>query len=628
MFLLSIRIICAYKSYYFIIEKYYILLLQISKKRKTMQPKQVILYIEDDVDVRDATARVLRTCGAEVITAQDGEDGVAAFIRYRPDLIIADIGMPRLNGLDMARKIRTVDTDTPIIITSGYSDVEYFLNSIEIGVSQFLIKPIALNKLMETVKHFLEKGLALKELREQSNLLMEYKKAVDVSSIVSKTDTKGIITFVNDHFCDISGYDKEELVGRPHNIIRHPDMPSSAFKEMWETIQAKQVWNGVVKNRAKNGSAYHVKSTIIPILDSSGNILEYIGIRSDITEVETIRAKLGDDLKITAKNLEEAYQRSREYEHAIDESNILSRTDLKGIITYVNDKFCKVCGYSREELIGQNHNIVRHEDMPESLFKELWETIESCRVWKGVIKNKQKDGTEYWVDSVILPILDGEGKTVEYMAIRHDVSDIIELHQELEETQREVIYRMGEIGESRSKETGYHVKRVAEYSKLLALKAGICMEEAVLLSNASPMHDIGKVGIPDMILLKPGKLSEEEFEVIKTHSEVGYNILKGSERPLLKTAGIVAHQHHERFDGKGYPQGLKGEEIHIYARITAVADVFDALGSDRCYKKAWPLDKILAFFKEERGGQFDPTLVDLFLDNLDEFLQIRDSYID
>jgi len=593
-----------------------------------MQPNQIILYMEDDVDVRNTTARVLRTCGAQVVTAQDGEEGIEAFVRYRPDLVITDIGMPKLNGLDVARKIRAVDGETPIVITSGYSDVECFLSSIDLGVNQFLIKPIALKKLMEVVNRLLEKGLMLKELREQSSLLMEYKKAVDVSSIVSKTDPKGIITFVNDHFCDISGYTKDELIGRPHSIIRHPDMPSSAFKDMWETIQSKRTWNGIVKNRAKNGSAYHVKTTIIPILDSSGGILEYIGIRSDITEVETIRAKLGDDLKIASKDLEEAYQRSREYEHAINESNILSRTDLSGIITYVNDKFCKVCGYSREELIGKNHNIVRHEDMPESTFKELWETIESCMVWKGVIKNKRKDGSEYWVDSVILPILDGEGKTVEYMAIRHDVSNIIELHQELEETQREVIYRMGEIGESRSKETGHHVKRVAEYSKLLAIKSGISMEEAVLLSNASPMHDIGKVGIPDTILLKPGKLSEEEFDVIKTHSEVGYNILKGSERPLLKTAGIVAHQHHERFDGKGYPQGLSGEDIHIYARITAIADVFDALGSDRCYKKAWPLDKTLAFFKEERGGQFDPVLVDLFLDNIDEFLQIRDSYTD
>ncbi len=588
----------------------------------------VILYIEDDADVRDTTAHVLRGCGGEVVTAQDGEEGIEAFVRYRPDLIIADIGMPKLNGLEMVRKIRAVDSETPIIITSEHGDVDCFVKAIDLGVSQFLIKPLALDKLTVVVERFLEKGVMLKELREHSSLLMEYKKAVDVSSIVSKTDPKGAITFVNDHFCAISGYTKEELIGRPHNIIRHPDMPSSAFKEMWETIQSKRVWNGVVKNRTKNGSAYHVKSTVIPILDSSGNILEYIGIRSDITEVETMRAKLGDDLKITAKNLEEAYQRSREYEHAINESNILSRTDLKGIITYVNDKFCKVCGYSREELIGQNHNIVRHEDMPESIFKELWESIESCLVWKGVIKNKRKDGTEYWVDSVILPILDAEGKTVEYMAIRHDVSDIIALHQELEETQREVIYRMGEIGESRSKETGNHVKRVAEYSKLLALKAGLSMEEAVLLSNASPMHDIGKVGIADTVLLKPGKLDAAEFEIIKTHSEIGYNILKGSERPLLKTAGIVAHQHHERFDGTGYPQGLKGEEIHIYARITAVADVFDALGSDRCYKKAWPLDKILAFFKEERGGHFDATLIDLFFEHLDEFLHIRDSYVD
>jgi len=160
-----------------------------------------------------------------------------------------------------------------------------------------------------------------------------------------------------------------------------------------------------------------------------------------------------------------------------------------------------------------------------------------------------------------------------------------ELTQEIEDTQKEIIYTMGAIGESRSKETGNHVKRVAEYSYLLAKLYGLSEDEAKLLKEASPMHDIGKVAISDSILKKPGKLTDEEFAIMKTHSQLGYEMLKHSKRPILKAASIIAHQHHEEYNGKGYPQGLKGDEIHIYGAITAVADVFDALGSDRVYKK-------------------------------------------
>ena len=187
---------------------------------------------------------------------------------------------------------------------------------------------------------------------------------------------------------------------------------------------------------------------------------------------------------------------------------------------------------------------------------------------------------------------------------------------------------MGEIGETRSKETGNHVKRVAEYSELLALLYGLDEKEANILLVASPMHDIGKVGISDSILKKPGKLTVEEFEIMKEHSITGYNILKDSKRDILKAAAIVAKEHHEKYDGSGYPFGLKGEEIHIYGRITALADVFDALGSERCYKEVWEDEKIFQLFKDEKGKHFDPKLVDLFFDNLDKFLQIRERYTD
>ncbi len=202
------------------------------------------------------------------------------------------------------------------------------------------------------------------------------------------------------------------------------------------------------------------------------------------------------------------------------------------------------------------------------------------------------------------------------------------LTEEIVATQREVVLTLGEVVETRSKETAQHVKRVAEYSYLLALKAGLSEDRAQLLRMASPMHDVGKIGIPDSILFKPGKLTEEEFAVIKTHTVIGHSILKNSHRRIMRTAATIALQHHERWDGKGYPHGLVEDETHIYGRITALADVFDALSCDRVYKKAWPLEQVVDYISEQKGKQFDPSLVDIFLRNMDEMLAIRATYPD
>ena len=216
----------------------------------------------------------------------------------------------------------------------------------------------------------------------------------------------------------------------------------------------------------------------------------------------------------------------------------------------------------------------------------------------------------------------------EYDELQKKLKEVKALQEEIEETQKEVVFTMGAIGESRSKETGNHVKRVAEYSKILALKYGLDEKEAEMLKQASPMHDIGKVAIPDSVLNKPGRFDEKEREIMNTHAQLGFDMLKMSNRPLLKMAATVAYEHHEKWDGTGYPQGLKQEEIHIYGRITALADVFDALGSDRCYKEAWNDEKIFKMFKEERGKHFDPKLIDIFFENLDQFLEIRDNLKD
>ena len=228
---------------------------------------------------------------------------------------------------------------------------------------------------------------------------------------------------------------------------------------------------------------------------------------------------------------------------------------------------------------------------------------------------------------IALKVSKNIGLTVD--EIEHKVQDglkeINHLNEEMENTQKEVVFTMGAIGESRSKETGNHVKRVAEYSKLLALYYGLDEKDAEMLKQASPMHDIGKVAIPDAVLNKPGRFDEEERKIMDTHAQIGYEMLRYSSRPLLNAAAIVAYEHHEKWDGTGYPRGLKGKDIHIYGRITALADVFDALGSDRCYKKAWDDERIFKLFKEERDKHFDPKLIDIFFNNLDEFLKIREK---
>jgi len=308
-----------------------------------------------------------------------------------------------------------------------------------------------------------------------------------------------------------------------------------------------------------------------------------------------------------------------------DKTVIFSQTDLEGNITKVSEAFCRTSGYLKDELINTNHNIIRHPDMPRSIFEHLWHEIQKESWVKMEIKNRKKDHSRYyWVNAEIGPHYDSKGKLIGYSAVSQDITAI----KDLEQIQKEIIIVLGSIGESHSKETGEHVKRVGTTSLLLAQYYGLSKKEIAMIELASPMHDIGKIAISDTILNKPGALTEEEWNIMKTHTTEGYKLLSVSERPLLKMAASIAMEHHEHYDGSGYPNGLKAEEISIYGRITALADVFDALSHDRCYKKAWSDEEIFKYIQSKRGTQFDPKLVDIFFKHIDEFLAIRNHYRD
>ena len=375
------------------------------------------------------------------------------------------------------------------------------------------------------------------------------------------------------------------------------------------------------KNRLDYSSLANFKNQYLSIVIIF-SILYLIGF---LYLLKTIYAKeLDNDVKIKTKMIQEQQNKLEKLLDIYDKNVIFSRTDLRGIITHASSAFCKISGYTKDELLGQSHNIVRHPDMPKSIFKKIWDSLKDEKKITVELKNLKKDASYYWVIADFEPEYDDLGNHIGYFAVREDIT----ANKEIEEIQKEIIFTMGSIAEFRSKETGEHIKRVAKYSRILATAYGLCEDEVDMLELASPMHDIGKIAIPDAILNKPGILTNEEFEIIKTHAQKGHDMLEISNRPLLKVASQIALSHHEKYDGTGYPNNLKAEDIPIFGRITALADVFDALGSNRCYKKAWELEKVFEFIKEQKGKHFDPKLVELFFENIDQILKIRDDYKD
>ena len=283
---------------------------------------------------------------------------------------------------------------------------------------------------------------------------------------------------------------------------------------------------------------------------------------------------------------------------------------------------------SYEPLIGQNAREVLDESIVTLLDKALNEKQNQFidNVCVAYFSNSEHDERLLYLTGVgELSQLDKE--LVDIFIKNVSISfDNLTLYRNIEEAQLDVINCLGQAIEAQSTETNNHIRRVSEYAKLLAIKTGCTHSEAQLIKLASPLHDIGKCNVPENILNKPGSLTDDEWSKMKEHSNLGYQLLSHSNREVLNIGAIMAKQHHERWDGSGYPQGLIGEQIHRYARILAIADSFDRLGTNRVYKTAWNNDQIKTHFMEQKGKQFDPEMVELLLANFDDFLEIKQKF--
>jgi len=303
---------------------------------KQLGKGMTLLYIEDNPQAKDVANNFFSEFFDDVIVGFNGEEGVNLYASHhnRIDLVITDITMPLMNGIEMIGKIRAINPDITIIVQAVPNEMHYLTQTIEAGVDGYLLKPLNPTQIVKTLYKILD-NLQLHYQNAKNALLLEqYENITNTSSIISKTNTQGVITFVNDKFCQISGYKREDLIGKAHNIIRHPDMPKAAFRDLWKTIKdEKKTWQGIVKNRAKNGDTYYVKTTVQPILNPDGEVEEYISLRHDITAIMSDKKQLFDFLEANRLSVLILVQ--------IEDYNILEKFYDKASVEKIEDAFGK-----------------------------------------------------------------------------------------------------------------------------------------------------------------------------------------------------------------------------------------------------------------------------------------------
>jgi len=282
--------------------------------------------------------------------------------------------------------------------------------------------------------------------------------------------------------------------------------------------------------------------------------------------------------------------------------------------------------FSRDSCNNSGHNcrFLQGPETDSAMVDELRRAITERRAFRGVLLNYRKDGTPFVNELSVNSVFDAEGHLLHFVGIQNDVTErelakqlleqrVRERTAELAQSQSEVLTRLAQAAEFRDDDTGQHTQRVGRTSALLAQALGLAAEQVTLIGQAAPLHDVGKIAISDLILLKPGKLTDEEFATMRTHAATGAALLSNGHSEVVQMAERIAGSHHERWDGKGYPQQLAGEQIPREGRILAVADVFDALTHERPYKNAWPVTEAVAEITRQSGQQFDPQVVEAFL---------------
>jgi PAS domain S-box-containing protein len=485
-----------------------------------------VLVIDDDDTTRGILKDLLSINGFSVLTAGEGAEGVEIFKQSTPDLVMTDIHMPKMDGLEVLATIREIDGTVPVMVVTGHGDLENAIRALRRGAHDFLLKPVNAEILVNTVK-------------------------------------KGI------EHCRLRRFERD-------------------YRHLLEEE---------VERRTKE-------------LERTNEFLE--GILNSSTGVSIVL------------------------------------TDFDKTVRFWNTGAQNIFGYTAEEMVGSSVLKLYGED---NIGMEAMESLQrvmelEAGTVQGKIKHVSKDGQPLTISMAVSPMRDGSGNIKGILGLGQDVTEEVRLHEELVESYQRIrriqgasIFALAKLAESRDGETAFHLTRLQGYCRILCDRLAIrprykefmTRQFSEDLIQCSVLHDIGKVGIPDSILFNPKKFGIDEFEVMKRHSVYGGTALEeaareaGDKESYLFLAKDVAYYHHERWDGTGYPYGLKGEEIPLSARIVAVADVYDALTTERRYKRSYSHQEARELIVKEKSKQFDPELVEAFIDVEEQFKAIRDK---
>ena len=372
-----------------------------------------VMYVEDDLYIREKVASIFDQIFNIVVIASNGEEGYSNFMKCREDdikidVIVSDINMPKLSGLEMIKKIREVDKDVPFILTTAYSSPNFLLEAIEYGVSHYAIKPVDLRVLIKQIEEVCISNYKLKLIENKNNELLEYMHIIDQVAIVSKIDLDGRYTFVNDIFCHASGYTKQELIGKDRNMTTHKDMPSEVCDELWNSLKAGNKWSGKLKNSGKNNNEYFTKSTMMPFYDMhSGEIIEYIEISFVITidekEKREFRKKVIHNVQetkrqnyVARKMIDELQGKLERFKHVdiLEETIMLEREKTR--------KFKRQSKYyeMQLEVVNLDKNLLKAETNKN--VKRIADELAKAKYKKNVYFSKASDLKEELIKRVDL----------------------------------------------------------------------------------------------------------------------------------------------------------------------------------------------------------------------------------
>lgn len=569
-----------------------------------------VLILEDSETDAELVLYELRRAGYEPVWSQvDNETDYLDSLSPTLDVILADYSLPGFDALRALHILKSRELDIPFIIVTGAVGEEVVAECMRQGATDYLLKD-RLGRLGSAVERALqekhlndEKQRAVNALRENEE---KYRSLFELSpESISLVGLDGIILDCNEATAAIVGRPRGELIGKSFfqlGTLDEADIPS--LKEQFDQIIKEKLFEPFQVRIIRGSRDVRWLEIYLALLKRDGEVYAIQVIARDIT---------------TSKLAEEALRSTNELLRAIINAAPLA---IDMVDTDANTRLWSpaaehLFGWKADEVIGKPLPFV-----PEELRNEVDEQIRRELLGKShyglETHRKRKDGSLVDVQLWTSPLHDSQGEIIGSVGILTDITERKQAEQQIQALNAELLIAYDETLEGwaraldlRDQDTEDHSVRVMDLTMALARALGIAEQDLIHIRRGALLHDIGKMGIPDAILLKPGPLTEEEWRVMRMHPVFAYDLLSGI--PFLRLALDIPYCHHEKWDGTGYPRGLSGKQIPLAARIFSVVDVWDALGSDRPYRKKWPEDKIVEYIRKEAGTRFDPEIVDLFL---------------